>query len=287
MWAALIDVIPEGTPVGWALGAMAGAVLVTGIAKSGFGGGVGILAVPLVAVALDAAVAVGVLLPILIAADVVAVAQHRRNWSGFHLRWSLVGGVVGIAAGTGLLWWFRASGASGASGGGDAEESLKTLLNLTVGGVCVALVGLQVFRMRRAGVSERDDTQRSRVVLGKSPGAGVGAGGLAGFVSTLAHAAGPVMTVYILEQGLDKRRVVGTLVMYFFVVNLLKLPTYVGFGLITWETLRASAVLILLVPVGSWLGLWLNRVIAERPFTLVMYAGAGGAGVWLLVKGLG
>ena len=272
MFAGLLDLIPSGTAAALALAALAGAVLITGVAKSGFGGGVGILAVPLVAVALDAAVAVGVMLPILIAADIVAVVQHRRDRSGFHLKWSLLGGVAGILVGSVLLWTFKQGDASAAQRG----DSLKTALNLTVGGVCVLLVALQVYRMVGGKVPG----------IPRSRGAGLTAGGIAGFVSTLAHAAGPVMTVYILDQGLDKRRIVGTLVLFFFVLNLLKLPTFIGLGLITGQTLSASVLLIVLVPLGSLLGLWLNRVIPEKPFTLVMYLGAAVAGVWLVTRGL-
>ncbi|MEM9882155.1 MAG: sulfite exporter TauE/SafE family protein [Planctomycetota bacterium] len=267
---ALTSLVPDDTPVVWALVAMAGGVIVTGLAKSGFGGGVGILAVPLLAVALDASVAVGVMLPILIAADIVAVVQHRRHVSSYHLRWSLVGGAVGIALGSALLWWFQGRG----DGGNDA---LKTVLNLTVGGTCLVLVGLQAYRGLGGRVPR---IPRSRTAASSS-------GGLAGFVSTLAHAAGPIMTVYILDQGLAKRAVVGTLVFYFFCVNLGKLPTFVGLELIDWSTLAASAALIPLVPLGSWIGLRLNERVPERPFVQVMYAGAAAAGVWLVVKEIG
>lgn len=271
MFAGLLELIPSETPMTVALSALALAVLITGVAKSGFGGGVGILAVPLVAVALDAAIAVAVMLPILIVADVVAVTQHRKERSAFHLKWTLVGGVVGILLGSLLLWHFKSGDLTAAQRG----DSLKTALNFTVGGVCVLLVGLQVYRMTGGTVPA---IPRHRV-------AGMAAGGAAGFVSTLAHAAGPVMTVYILDQGLEKRRVVGTLVLFFFILNLLKLPTFIGLELITGRTLAASAILIPLVPLGSLLGLWLNRLIPEKPFTLVMYAGAAVAGVWLVAKG--
>jgi uncharacterized membrane protein YfcA len=271
MISGLLELIPESTSTAVALGALVLAVLITGVAKSGFGGGVGILAVPLVAVALDAAVAVGVMLPILIAADIVAVAQHRKSRSDFHLKWSLVGGVVGIVLGSALLWYFKQGDAAAAQRG----DALKTALNFTVGGVCVLLVALQVYRMSGGRVPG----------IPRTRGAGLTAGGLAGFVSTLAHAAGPVMTIYILDQGLEKRRVVGTLVLFFFVLNLMKLPTFFGLQLITNQTLLASAVLIPLVPLGSLLGFWLNRVIPEKPFTLVMYLGAAVAGVWLVTKG--
>ncbi|MEM1107471.1 MAG: sulfite exporter TauE/SafE family protein [Planctomycetota bacterium] len=261
---SLINLIPPDTPIPAAIAAMCGAVLIIGIAKSGFGGGVGILAVPLLAVALSPEVAVGVMLPILICADVVALVQHRKFRSWRHLRWSFLGGAFGVGIGTVLFWWFRSS------------EVLPTALNLTVGGVCLVLVGLQLYRMFGGKVPAVPD----------NAAAGTTAGSVAGVVSTLAHSAGPVMTVYLLEHKLKKRMLVGTLVLFFFLLNVAKLPTYFGFGLIDRQTLVASAMMFPLVPVGSLMGFWLNKVIAEKPFVLVMYAGAAAAGLRMVWKGL-
>ncbi|MEO0514987.1 MAG: sulfite exporter TauE/SafE family protein [Planctomycetota bacterium] len=260
----VLNLIPPETTTWVAVMAMCGAVLVIGIAKSGFGGGIGILAVPLLALALNPEVAVGVLLPILIAADIVALIQHRRYRSWRHLRWAFVGGAIGVGIGTLLFWMFRSG------------DVLATALNLTVGGVCVVFVGLQVYRMMGGKVPAVPD----------NAAAGLTAGGVAGAVSTLAHSAGPVMTIYLLEHKLEKRVLVGTLVLFFFLLNLAKLPTYVGFGLINRETVLASAVMLPLVPVGSLMGLWMHRVIAERPFTLIMYGGAAAAGLRMIWKGL-
>ncbi|MBB6431736.1 sulfite exporter TauE/SafE family protein [Algisphaera agarilytica] len=264
MFDAVLRLIPPDTPTAIALAAMCGAVLIIGIAKSGFGGGIGILAVPLLALALNPEVAVGVLLPILILGDIVALIQHRKFRSWRHLRWAFVGGAVGIGVGTILFWVFRSS------------QVMATALNLTVGGVCVVFVGIQVYRMLGGKVPAVPDNAAS----------GVTAGGVAGVVSTLAHSAGPVMTIYLLEHKLEKRVLVGTLVLFFFLLNLAKLPTYVGFGLINGKTLLASAIMLPLVPVGSLLGLWMHRVIAERPFTFIMYAGAAAAGLRMVWKGL-
>jgi uncharacterized membrane protein YfcA len=264
MFDSLLSLIPEGHAVPWALAALGGAVIVIGIAKSGFGGGIGILAVPLMAAATDPAAALGVMLPILIVADVFVVAQHRRHVSRFHLGWSLPGAAVGIVLGSLVLWFFQV---------GDAQTRM---LNLTVGGVCVGFVGVQAYRLLGGKVPRVPDTKPSAV----------SAGGLAGLVSTLAHAAGPVMTIYLLEHKLPKRQIVGTLVVFFFVVNLAKLPTYLGQGLIDAGTIKASLWLMLLVPIGSALGWWLHRVVAEKPFALVMYLGALAAGGRMVWKGL-
>jgi uncharacterized membrane protein YfcA len=264
MLELLVQLVPEGRSVPWAMAALAAAVVTIGIAKSGFGGGIGILAVPLMAAAVDPAAALGVMLPILIVADALAAVQHRKNFSKPHLLSSLQGAVVGIVLGSLVLWLFTIG------------QAQTRALNLTVGAVCVGFVGVQVYRLLGGRVTAVPDTAASAR----------GAGGLAGLVSTVAHAAGPVMTIFLLEQRLDKRALVGTLVLFFFAVNLLKLPTYFLQGIINGQTLRASAVLVLLVPVGSWLGGRLYKVVAERPFTLVMYLGAAAAGGRMLWQGL-
>lgn len=252
------------------------AVLVTGVAKSGFGGGVGILAVPLMAVAIDARNALGVMLPILIAADIAAVWQHRHHrtagagedGSGSDgtalLRPCLLGGAAGILAATGLLKLYHGA------------DSLGSLLSATVGGVCLALVVLQLYRLVGGRVP--------RIPPGRRTALGVGA--LAGGVSTLAHAAGPVMSVYLLDQRLNKAQLVGTLTVFFFALNLMKLPGYLALGVIDGDTLRASAMLLPLVPAGAVLGLWLHRRVPEGPFTLIMYAGAAAAGAKMVYQAL-
>ena len=224
----------------------------------------GILAVPLTAVALDAKLALGVLLPVLIAADLFAVYQHWGRQSWVHLKPAFIGAAGGIALGTALLWYFREAG------------SLTTALNLTVGGMCLLLVAVQVYRVAGFRVPRVPDR----------PASSAAAGGLAGVVSTLAHSAGPIMSVYLLEQKLEKRLLVGTLVLFFYVVNIAKLPGFLALGLITRRTLALSAAMAVLVPVGSLLGLWLHRRVAERPFALIMYAGAAAAAWRMIWKGL-
>ena len=240
------------------------AVLVIGLSKSGFGGGVGIVAVPLMAYALPVDRAVGVMLPILIAADAFATWQHRGTWSTRHIRNTVIGALPGIAAGTIILWMLRDSG------------RLVPVLNGVVGAICLLFVALQVWRMAGGRVPRVPDTTAS----------GVTAGVLCGAVSTVSHSAGPIMSIYLLEHRLEKRVLVGTLVLFFFVINVVKMPTYVGLGLIDADTLLTSALYFPLVPVGGWLGLWMHHRVPERPFVLVMYAGAAAAGAHMLTKAL-
>lgn len=245
------------------------AVIVMGIAKSGFGGGVGILAVPLVANAMPADRALGVMLPILIVADLFAVVQHRQQQSWPHLRPALLGGVVGIGIGT-LLLFMLIDGNSKTK----SSENVGAVLSVFVGTICLLMVAVQVYRLSGGKVP---------TLPGNKP-TGVGVGAAAGFTSMLAHAAGPVMSIYWLDQKMGKRLLTGSLVLYFFLVNTLKLPSYFALGWITLGSLKESAVFALFVPIGSLLGIVMHHRIPEKPFAAVMYAGAGVAGAWLIIK---
>lgn len=253
---------PEGVPLWWCWTALGLATLIFGIAKSGFGGGVGIVAVPLVANALRVEDALGVMLPLLIVADIVAVRQHGAHRSLRHLRPSLLGALIGIGVGSLVLVWFR------------EQDSLTNALNVIVGGTCLFFVALHVYRLAGGVVPRLPDSPRSAV----------GAGLVCGVVSTLAHAAGPVMSIYLLELRLQKSVLVGTLVTFFLVVNAAKVPTYVALGLIQGPSLLTAACVLPLVPVGAACGLWMHRRVPEKPFVAIMYVGAALAGLRMLLR---
>jgi len=260
----LLPEVPAETAIWWYITALGLGVLVIGIAKAGFGGGVGILAVPLVANALPAERAIGVMLPILIFADLFSVWGHRKGVSWKHMGPMLLGSVVGVGLGTWALWSFQETG------------RLTWALNLAVGSVCLVFVCLQIYRMFGGYVPR----------IPPGPAGGASCGGVAGIVSTLAHAAGPIISLYLLEQRLNKSRLVATMVLYFLVLNCLKLPTYFGLGLITPRTLVESACFAAFVPVGVLTGLWMHKRLAERPFVVIMYLGAAAAGARMLYMAL-
>lgn len=260
---------PADTPSWVFYSLIIAAVIVMGIAKSGFGGGVGILAVPLIANAMPADRALGVMLPILIVADTFAVYQHRKQRSWPHLRPALLGGIIGIGIGT-LLLFLLVDGSSKTK----SSENVGAILSVFVGSICLLMVAVQVYRLAGGKVP---------ALPGNKP-TGVGVGAAAGFTSMLAHAAGPIMSIYWLDQKMGKRLLTGSLVLYFILVNALKLPSYFALGWITLDSLKESAVFALFVPIGSLLGIVMHHRIPEKPFTAVMYAGAAVAGAWLIIK---
>ncbi len=251
-------------PTPWLSWLLAGAaVVILGIAKSGFGSGVGIIAVPMFVFAFgsDSAGAIGALLPLLIAADVLSVLHHWGTWDRANLRVVAPGTAVGLIGGAAILWWlmggpslfdFGERAAAEADLGG-TEQRLK----IAIGVICVIYVVADQVKARLAPQFRLRPTYLSGSVTGVS----------AGVVTAIAHAAGPIMVMYLLGQRLAKQRFIGTAVIYFFTVNVIKqLTIYPALGLTRVETLWTGLWLLPLVPVGTWLGAKLNRVMPEKVF---------------------
>ncbi len=249
------------------------AVLITGISKAGFGGGIGVLAVPLMASVMGPRQMLGVTLPLLIVADILSNLHHIGHYDWKRLRPMLLGMVAGILVGTAVLWNLR----------GFPPTQFNQIMNGVVGGVCLTIVLLQFYRL----------TGREVPTLPPHPASASAVGLAAGAVSTLNHSAGPIVSVYLLQEKLEKRILVGTLLLYFFIGNSLKLPTYLllpmsdGSTLINASTLRDSIWFLPLIPVGTLLGAWMHHRIPEKPFEFVMYAAAGLTAAHLLLRSLG
>jgi len=237
------------------------AVITIGLAKAGFGGSVGIIAVPLMAASMRTDLAVGVMLPILIAGDAFSLIPHRKHAHGPTLRPLLIGLLFGVAAGA-LAWWKLRN-----------TQHLVDILNLGIGGLCLALVAYQLAQLVRA-----------RPIVGKgSTGFGVLAGAAAAFVSTIAHSAGPVVTLYLLALKVGKKRLVGSMVLFFTILNLVKVPVFLGLDLITLQTMTASLWLVAFIPIGVAIGYWMHHRVPERPFTVTLYVAtivAAGHMIW-------
>jgi uncharacterized membrane protein YfcA len=93
------------------------------------------------------------------------------------------------------------------------------------------------------------------------------AGLFAGFSSTIAHAAGPVVSLFMYSKGMGKSLFVGTVAWTFTLINLTKLPFYLGLELIDFSVLRFDVVLVPLIPIGSFLGHWMHHRVSEKLFS--------------------
>jgi hypothetical protein len=234
-------------PARFVLAALAG--LLTGVAKTGLPG-FGILAVPLMVLAVgDARHSAGWLLPLLCLADLFAIATYRRHAQARHL--------------FGLLPWVLAGIALGALALAGPERHLRSL----VAGIVIFMAGLRWVRGRRAAPADGDaPAPRDRWWQA------AGYGASAGFATAVANAAGPVMNLYLLARRLPKDDFVATGAWFFFVVNLVKVPIYVGHGLIDRRSLLFDLALAPSVVVGALLGRVVLRRLPQAAFDRLVMA---------------
>jgi len=108
---------------------------------------------------------------------------------------------------------------------------------------------------------------------------------LSGLASTIAHAGGPPLSVYLLPQKLDKAVLVGTTVIFFAVINAAKVVPYFWLGLFDARNLLTSLVLAPLGPLGIVAGVWLMRRLSQDIFYRVAYTMLAIVGMKLLWDG--
>jgi uncharacterized protein len=228
--------MPDLAPWQWALGILCAFLL--GVGKTG-APGAGTLTAPLMVLAVgDARLSPAWTAPILIVGDVFAVTYWRRHAEARAL-FSLIPWVaVGMAAGGFAL-------------------SLSEL-------VLRRIVGAIVWSMLAVNVARRWNPEMR--IAGRAPVYGVAAG----FATTVATSAGPVMSLYLLTKRLPKERFVATGAWFFFVVNLAKLPIYAAHRLFSPASLVFDALMIPPVLCGAVIGLWLVRRIPQRTFEILI-----------------
>ena len=236
------------------------AALLTGISKGGFGGGLGILAVPLMALAIGPVQAAAILLPILCAIDLIGVWAYRGRWDTVSLRILLPAALLGIVLGA-LSFGFL-----------DAA-----MVRLLLGTIAVGFSLHFWFNRSRSGLG----------VLPHSLWRGGLWGGLAGFTSFVAHAGGPPIQVYLLPRQHDKTLYQATTVVFFIVVNYIKLIPYTLLGQFTSTNLIAALSLLPVAALGMGLGIWLHDKVPVRLFFRLCYAFLLVTGLKLLYDGLG
>jgi hypothetical protein len=237
------------------------AVLLIGLAKGGFSG-LGALGTPLMALGIaDPVRAAAILLPILIAQDVVGVAAFRKSWDGSVLAAMLPGAVVGI--GLGYLLAARIS----------ADAVMAAL-----GAISILFGAYRLWVERGGRISASAD----------SPGwVGTLFGVATGFTSQIAHAGGPPFQMWVMPKKLARDVFVGTGAIFFAIVNWIKVPAYVALGQFTTANALATLVLLPFAVGASLAGVWLVRRVSGERFYTIVYALMIVAGTKLLLDGVG
>ncbi len=240
------------------------AVTLVSVSKGGFGGGLGMLAVPLMMQVADARDVLAMWLPMLLVCDFFTLRKYPGEWDPRAV-WLIVPGAgVGIIAGWIILEYTR-----------EHDYVLKVI----IGCVCLSFVMMWLVKRRL----ERSTTDKPPWKPGW--GAGMPVGVACGITTVLAHAAGSVTTMYLLPQKLEQRVYVGTTARFYLMLNLTKVPLFVLGGIITWPALRSSFWMWLLAPAGVSIGSWLNRRISPGRFVALIYTFLAISGVKLILDG--
>jgi len=202
------------------------------------------MVVPLLANAFGGRPSVGLLLPILIFADIFAVTWYNR-----HARWKHI---VRL-----LPWAFAGIILATLIGKSISDQTFNRLLAaLVVGGIAIL-----VWRDIR---SDKLKIPQSRWFAG-------GLGLLGGFSTMIGNAAGPVMALYLLSMRLPKNSFIGTGAWFFFIGNVSKVPMHSW----SWKTISLNSFVldVMVIPAvaaGAILGIWLVRLLPEKFYRLLV-----------------
>ncbi|MFC2113328.1 sulfite exporter TauE/SafE family protein [Bacteroidota bacterium] len=230
------------SPTQWGIVILCAAL--TGMAKTGLSG-VGLMVVPLLAAVIGGRSSVGLLLPMLIIADVFAVTWYNRHAEWKHvlrlLPWALAGVLAATLVGKMI-----------------SDELFKQVL----AGIVILGVALMIWQ-----------DIRKRIEIPNQWWFSIGLGFLGGFASMIGNAAGPVMSLYLLSMRLPKNRFIGTAAWFFFILNLMKVPFHVfAWGTITRDSLVFDAMMIPAIAAGAFLGIWLVRLFPEKAYRIFILA---------------
>ncbi|GLQ34388.1 UPF0721 transmembrane protein [Amylibacter marinus] len=233
-------------------------VFLTGVSKSGLAAGFGALSVPMLSLFIHPAMAAGILLPLLVGIDSTNLWNYRHHAQRRILIMLIPGAMVGIALGA-LTF-------------GKIDPSWVRLL---VG--CIALWFAGAYYLSP--------------ILPKIGGIiplkyGVLFAIVSGFTSHLAHAGAPPVRAFLLNQRLQKSEYVGTMGFLFAWINLMKLPPYLYFGQITWQTGYVSMLLAPMIPLGVFIGLKVHKSLPQELFIKIAYFLLTFAGLKLIYDGI-
>ena len=243
------------SPSIFALAALA--ALFAGVSKGGFGSGAAFAAAAILALVVEPAMALGIMLPLLMLIDFATLKPYWGRWRWADARLLVLAGVPGVLLGALFYAWANAD-----------------TLRLIIGGIALLFVAWQM--AGRAGLIKA--AKRPIPAWG-----GVVAGLVAGFTSFISHAGGPAAAVYLLSRNPSKTEYQASTVLVFWLINIVKVIPYGFMGIFTLETLKLDLMLAPFALLGAWLGVKAHFLIGERVFfalTYVLLTVTGAKLVW-------
>lgn len=254
--------MPDLSVLAWV--ALAIGAITVGISKTAIPGAN--IAVALFAMVLPAKPSTAALLVLLIVADIFAVVFYRRHADWLILRRLVPPVVVGLILGAVFL-----------------ANATDALVGRVIAVILIGVITLGLVQRQRAARREAHDSA-AQVQAGGSALQSAVYGGLGGFTTMVANAAGPVMSMYFLAVRLPVTAFLGTSAWFYFVVNLSKVPFSIGLGLFSRELLLLDLVLVPFVVVGAIAGRLIVDRISRRVFEWSVVVLSILGAVYLLVR---
>lgn len=217
------------------------AAIMIGMSKTGVNG-LGTLVVPIMAFIFGGMPSSGLILPMLIMADVFGVIYYHRSthWKTVLgvLPWAFAGIFIGLFVGKSI-----------------SPLQFKQLIGLLV---ILSLVVMLWLELRKKKLSE---------IVPHKTSVAIPFGVLGGFSTMIGNAAGPIMSVYLLSKNLPKKEYIGTAAWFFFIINLSKLPLQIwGWHNITFDTFLFNLMLLPAITLGAFAGIKIVKLIPERVY---------------------
>lgn len=227
----------------WILAVICG--LLIGFAKTGLSGA-GTLMVPIMAAIFGGKASSGIVLPMLIFGDLIAVKKYNQHaeWK-YILRllpWAFAGIVLGVVIG---------------------NQINDFIFKKMLAGIILIGIGIMIWQERKGENAVVPHQWWFMAIIGLA----------GGFTTMVGNAAGPVMTIYLLSMQLPKFAFIGTGAWFFMIINWTKVPFQLFFWKgITLETLTFNAMLVPAIVLGAIIGIIVVKRIPEKPFRYVVIA---------------
>lgn len=216
-----------------------------GMSKTGLSGA-GLMVVPIMAGIFGGKASVGILLPMLIVADIFAVIYYNRhaNWRYVFMAmpWAIAGVIVATIFGKNIN-----------------DNQFKIVLSIVI----LSGIGMMIWQDFRSKKLSVPDNWWFAGILGL----------LGGFTTMVGNAAGPVMTLYLLSMRLTKNNYIGTAAWFFFIINMIKVPFHVySWGTITSQTLITNIFVFPAIVIGAIFGIKIVKIFPEKAYRIFLFA---------------
>lgn len=213
--------------------------LLVGMAKVGLPG-VGTVIVPVLAIVFGGKPSTGILLPILIMADLFAVGyyHHHAQWKHLFkiLPWAIAGILIAMYVGKNV-----------------SDEQFKILL----GSVILLGIGIMIWREKGMKGKTIPDNWWFAGFMGLA----------GGFATMIGNAAGPIFAIYLLAMHMPKNKFIGTTAWFFCIINILKVPLHIwSWETINLQTFQLDLMVLPAVALGAFSGVKLVKLIPETTY---------------------